>query len=195
MPASRTTTLGFAQRARKNLVSVKKAFDSKEDIHWKDVHVVTQLVNSLLGIVVVPRERDREKLRLSKTLKELYDNGWPRWNIPCDIRDTCNTCEKCQETATLDDLIWHLRNAAAHGHFEFVGDPESRYLERVRLVVSSIPFATPGDPVHSVDNLLRPSRIIPSPRSPLETGACCTAPRMACRSFTTCPPIRVRSET
>ena len=55
MPTSRTTTLGFAQLTKKNLVSVKEGFESKKDIYWRDVHVVTQLVNSLLGIVVIPR--------------------------------------------------------------------------------------------------------------------------------------------
>ena len=118
---------------------MKKAFDSKEDIHWEDVHVVTQLVNSLLGIVVVPKERDLKKLRLSKTLNELYKQKWPQWNIPCG-RDACDTCCKCTETATLKDLIKRLRNAAAHGHFDFVGDPfvedaNSRDLEKVRIVV------------------------------------------------------------
>ena len=139
MLASRTKTLGFAQRTKKNVVSVKGAFDSKEDIPWKDVHVVTQLVNSLLGIVVVPRERCLKKLSLSKTLKELYDQGWPRWNIPCGLPD-CKTCEKCKDTITLDDLIKHLRNATAHGHFDFVGNPfgegpDSRHLDKVQLVV------------------------------------------------------------
>ena len=143
MQTSRNTTLGFARRTRKNLVSVKEGFDSKEDFHWKDVHVVTQLVNSLLGIVVVPTERDLKKLCLSETLTELYKQDWPRWNIPCG-RHSCDTCGKCTETATLKDLIKRLRNAAAHGHFDFIGDPfvedaDSRQLENVRIVVSPNP--------------------------------------------------------
>ena len=92
-----------------------------------------------MQLTTLPRERCLEKLYLSKTLEELYDQRWPRWNIPCG-RDTCDTCDTCTETTTLKDLIKSLRNAAAHGHFNFIGDPfvedaDSRHLEKVRIVV------------------------------------------------------------
>ena len=57
------------------------------------------------------------------------------------------------------------------------------------FVVSSIPFANPGDPVHSVDNLLRPLSDYPGTTVTFRvSGACCTARSKACRSSTTSPP-------
>ena len=44
-------------------------------------------------------------------------------------------------------------------------------------VVSSIPFANPGDPVHSVDNLLRPLADHPVTTITAENGVCSTALR------------------
>lgn len=52
MLESKDTTLGFAERTRKNLGNVRNAFEKGEDFH-----VVTHLVNSLLGVVVVQRKR------------------------------------------------------------------------------------------------------------------------------------------
>ena len=45
--------IGIAQRTRKNLEYIKCQVD------WgnEEVHVVTQLVNSLLGLVVVPQQK------------------------------------------------------------------------------------------------------------------------------------------
>ena len=79
MLESRNTTLGFAKRTRKNLVNVKQAFES-----GKDFHVVTHLVNSLLGIVVVPKQRYCKAEFLSLPLEEIYRDGWPRWDITLD---------------------------------------------------------------------------------------------------------------
>ena len=47
---SRNDALGFAARTKQNLLMIEKAFEAGED-----VHVVTQLVVSLLGLVVYPR--------------------------------------------------------------------------------------------------------------------------------------------
>jgi len=47
--------LGFAERTRKNLAHIERGFDA-----GADVHVVTLLANSLLGLIVllaVPRSR------------------------------------------------------------------------------------------------------------------------------------------
>ena len=45
----RGTSEGFAQRTRKNLLYIEEASRS-----GADVHAVTQIVNSLLGLVVFP---------------------------------------------------------------------------------------------------------------------------------------------
>ena len=70
---TRGEAIEFAQRTRKNLEYVKGAFDAGEDLQ-----VVTQLVNSLLGIVVVPKEQYFEESFLCVDLNELYkDRQFP----------------------------------------------------------------------------------------------------------------------
>ena len=129
MRESRNSSIGFAIRTRKNLLKVIRAFKGGEDFH-----VVTHLVNSLLGIVVVPRERYHKADFLSVPLAEIYQDGWPKWNILLD-----EPKGKQEKTETLDRLLTHLRNAAAHGRFSFTGDSESRNLEEVWLVVEDRP--------------------------------------------------------
>ena len=118
MFVTRGEAIGFAQRTRKNLEYVRHAFDREED-----VHVVTHVVNSLLGIVVVPKERYFEESFWSINLEELTKRAWPKWDVTID-----EPTKKGSRTETLGDLIRHLRNAAAHGRFRFSGEPDSRYL-------------------------------------------------------------------
>ena len=124
---SRGEAIGFALRTRKNLEFVRDAFEQGQD-----VHVVTHLVNSLLGIVVVPKERYFEETFWAIGLDELAGRGWPGWNVSLDDSPR-------GKTKTLGDLIWHFRNASAHGRFSFTGEPESRYLSEVGLVVEDGP--------------------------------------------------------
>ena len=114
--ASRNESLGFAERTRKNLEIIEQAFQQRAE-----GHVVTQLVLSLLGLVVFPWERGFRqhirKVRLAMLAKE----GWPRWEVkmskgPCD---------------TLYQLVHHLRNAVTHGSFTFSSD--SRNIDDVAI--------------------------------------------------------------
>jgi hypothetical protein len=85
--------------------------------------VVTELVNSTLGLVVFPWERlfhDRVK---SEDLQTLVADGWPVWEI------TWGRCE------TLGQLIRLLRNGIAHGNVRFSSD--SRVAEDVIIEVSN----------------------------------------------------------
>ena len=112
MFVTRNEAIGFALRTRENLRYVKDAFD-----RGGEVHVVTHLVNSLLGVVVVPKERYFEETFWSVSLEELTRRGWPEWCITLDEPTKSNS-----KTETLGDLIRHLRNAAAHGRFTFIGN-------------------------------------------------------------------------
>ena len=123
---SRNKPIGFAQRTRKNLEYVTAARDRGED-----VHVVTHLVNSLLGIVIVPKAQYSGHDLWSVSLEELVRQGWPKWDITLD--------DSNGKTKKLKHLVRHLRNAAAHGHFEFTGEPESRNLSEVGLIVKDQP--------------------------------------------------------
>ena len=117
MFVSRNDALGFAQRTRKNLVFIKLAFDGGDD-----VHVVTQLVNSLLGLVVFFRERNLLEFSATTLLADLESKGWPHVTVTMGV-DQC---------LTLKDLVSHLRNAVAHGRIHF--SSESRDLQQVRIM-------------------------------------------------------------
>lgn len=114
--ASRNDAFGFAARTRKNLQYIQKARDACED-----VHIVTQLANSLLGLVVFPQERNFVAHVETLTLEHLVSEGWPQWEIS---KGTCDT---------LGELIRHLRNAVAHGRITFSSD--SRDINDVAITV------------------------------------------------------------
>ena len=127
-PPSRRTTRGFAERTRRNLELAKQSFKIRGDFH-----VVTQLVNSLLGIVVVPserRSRDGEEDFGSANLSDIDGKGWPKWEF---------TGEKGCESQSLEDFVKHFRNAAAHGHYDFPENSDSRHLNEVTIEVSDGP--------------------------------------------------------
>ena len=130
MMRSRNTIIGFGARTRTNLELAERSFSTRGDFH-----VVTQLVNSLLGIVVVPLSvHDRTHDSFSNSLSDLYVRGWPPWDIQHDAPKP-----SMPTTQTLGDLVWHLRNAAAHGRFLFLGEPDSRYLSDVQIQVEDAP--------------------------------------------------------
>ena len=96
------------------------------------------MVNSLLGIVIIPEQNYSSESFMSITLEELCVNrGWPKWNITLD-----NPRSGKSKTETLGDLMWHLRNATAHGRFTFGGEPDSRQLSEVVLVVEDVPLGS-----------------------------------------------------
>jgi HEPN family protein len=125
---SRNTTEGFARRVRTNLNFVVAARHS-----GSDVHEVTQLTTSLLGLIVFPWEARALKELEAQSLEQLAVEGWPRWNILLD-RDG--------ETTTLGKLTWHLRNAAAHRRLRFSSD--AREMDAVEIEFED---ARPNRPV------------------------------------------------
>ena len=111
----RNHSLGFAERTIKNLsfieVSVAKG---------ADVHVVTQIANSLLGLIVFPVERNFVGQATNRTMSDLVKQGWPQWEITLG------------SARTLGQLVHRLRNATAHGQMSFSSDnrdPEEVYIE------------------------------------------------------------------
>lgn len=110
----RNHALGFAERTRKNLLYIKSARQA-----GADVHEVTQLATSLLGLVVFPREKNLDARLRGLDWVKLSADGWPQWRF---MLGNCGT---------LGDLIYHLRNAVAHGHVVFSSD--DRDLSRVTI--------------------------------------------------------------
>ena len=111
---------GFAIRTRKNLEHVIEA-----QTEGQDVHVITQLINSLLGLVVFAWERELVDYLEPQQLGSLVEDGWPSWDI-VPIRD-----KKWDDT--LGRLVYHLRNAVAHGNIRFSSD--SHNIEEVLIQV------------------------------------------------------------
>jgi hypothetical protein len=115
----RGTIAGFALRVRKNTDFLVDAFERGED-----VHIVTQFVLSLLGLIIFPyEEMARRKSFPIKTMKELEDEGWPKFNV---IRG--------RGFETLEDLIEHLRDAVSHYQIEFEPQNE-RHLDNITIIL------------------------------------------------------------
>lgn len=118
---TRNEALEFARRTRRNLEFIEKAKETGEH-----VHVVTQLTISLLGLVVFPKERLLLDQAKAKTLAAMRAEKWPDWKISLDA-------EPKHPTKSLHDILWHVRNAVAHGRLTFTSDSE--YLHEVAIVV------------------------------------------------------------
>jgi hypothetical protein len=97
----------------------------------KEGHVVTQLVQSLIAIIVFPKEQNLyERFRQWK-LSDLDDNQWPPLIPVIDTED---------DTKTLFDVLRHMRNALCHGLVTFFGHgpdgPDSRDVNSVCIEFS-----------------------------------------------------------
>lgn len=96
----------FALRTRKNLDALRAIQQSQSD-----VYEVTQLINSMLGLLVFPQQRYVHRIP-QVSLDELYKQGWP---IPKVVGDY-------PQVANLNQLVRYLRNAIAHFNLEFISD-------------------------------------------------------------------------
>ena len=118
MPTDGRNTLpGIAERVHKNLAFLVFAKNM-----GADVHVVTQLLLSLLGLVVFPFEelRRQNKHALQDIpLSALSADGWPEWKFTVGA------------SSNLGNLLFHLRNAVSHHRLLFSSD--SRILEEVQI--------------------------------------------------------------
>ena len=110
----RNDALAFAVHTRQNLEVIEECFGGSAAFH-----PVTQLVNSVLGLIVFLREREFDKHIAGLALDELVQKGWPQIEM---------SGERCE---TLGKFIYHLRNAVAHGRMRFSSD--SRDLNRVTV--------------------------------------------------------------
>lgn len=100
----------FAERTMKHLEFI----ESHKQTQKTDINEVTQLVNSLLGLIVFPKERFSN--RLPKTpLADLINEGWPNLNFTLDLTN-------CK---TLPHLIEHLRHGVSHSNIRFLGNEQN----------------------------------------------------------------------
>jgi HEPN pEK499 p136 len=119
----RNTVWGIRDRTLKNLEFLYAA-----RVMGADVHIVTALLTSLLGLIVFPCQQIQEskdtkdKFKTFK-LEELEKNGWPKWNISPSSRPT----------EDLHELISHLRNAVSHRRVIFSSDAKDLKKVKVRF--------------------------------------------------------------
>jgi hypothetical protein len=98
----------FAQRTRANLETLRSFQKAQPDV---EVYEVTQLINSMLGLLVFPQQRYFDHIP-ETPLGNLASQGWPiprvEGNYP-QVKD-------------LRELVRYLRNAITHCNLEFLAD-------------------------------------------------------------------------
>jgi hypothetical protein len=97
----------FALRTRKNLEAVREIQRTDPD----KVYEVTQLINSMLGLLVFPQQKYFDNIP-STPIAELKKEGWPVPQVIGVYPDVID----------LRELLRYLRNAAAHFNLEFDND-------------------------------------------------------------------------
>lgn len=115
----RNVVRDFAQRTRKNLEFIEDTVATSPEV---ELYEVTQLINSMLGLLVFPKEK--YYIRLPRIpLMELEAVGWPNvtvleGNPPCgDLRE----------------LFRLLRNSISHYNIEFQANEQKQKLTGMRL--------------------------------------------------------------
>jgi hypothetical protein len=100
----------FARRTRRNLGEVERLL---ADGH--EVYKVTQLINSMLGLLVSPREEYVNRIP-ETPIRDLEQDGWliPR------VKDGF------PQVPHLKDPVRYLRNAIAHFNIEFIDDGKNQ---------------------------------------------------------------------
>jgi hypothetical protein len=127
---TRNDAFEFARRTKKNLVFLENA---RAD--GADVHPVTQLALSLLGLVAFPREEERVQQAAKEVCFKEMGPEWGSWVIELERPN--------RPTHTLDDLTWHIRNSVAHGRIRFLSD--SRIADDVVIVAEDGPDNRPAN--------------------------------------------------
>lgn len=129
----------FVERTRINLVNIDKSLSE-----GGEVYEVTQLVNSLLGLLVFPEQYYIHQIPKTP-LDELENQGWPSIKVVGDY----------PPAKDLQEQMRFLRNSIAHFNLKFLTNEKAQILGiRVwneNLHVNSHPITWKAD--ISLDNL------------------------------------------
>tara|TARA_R110002094_G_scaffold49450_1_gene61293 strand:+ start:60 stop:536 length:477 start_codon:yes stop_codon:yes gene_type:complete len=109
--------IDFTKRTRLNLKSIESANEKGED-----VREFTQLINSLLGLLIFPYEHPNCNIQPTPLEELVKDHGWP------DIQCTKGVLKE----NTLGELIRVIRHSFAHCLVEFLPD-NKKQVGSVRL--------------------------------------------------------------
>lgn len=126
----------FARRTLLNLEHIDRLYDEETNCdklpEERSAFPVTQLINSLLGLVVFPKENYGKSIP-DKTLAELIGEGWPRLQIfypsPACEKEPHNH-KRCD---SLKELVRVLRNGTSHFNVKF----ENSSAEQIEWVTFS----------------------------------------------------------
>lgn len=101
----------FVSRTKVNLDLIRQTVNDKKEAAVNDekkAYEITQFINSLLGLLVLPQQEFYDKIP-ETPLSELEESGWPiprvRGNYP--------------QAKDLKELTRYLRNGVAHFNLEF----------------------------------------------------------------------------
>ena len=93
----------FIARTQKNLIAIECLKDK-----GGEVYEVTQLLNSMLGLLIFPKERRLYEKIQPKSWDTMVEEGWP---LPS---------EDYSHVSDLEQLITNMRNAVAHCNIELI---------------------------------------------------------------------------
>jgi hypothetical protein len=96
----------FGERTLSNLNFIQQHADRP------DVYEITQLWNSLSGLLVLPYEQEVNEIQA--TLAEAADRGWPH------LSETFPLAEARSASTDLADQVRRLRNAVSHYNVKFL---------------------------------------------------------------------------
>ena len=99
----------FVVRTNKNLEYIEEKKENGDE-----VYEVTQLVNSFLGLIVFPKEKALDQIRRISDDQHII-----QIITSCIIE---NSYQGRRREINLTNLIYHIRNAIAHGGVEFFHD-------------------------------------------------------------------------
>lgn len=106
----------FASRTQENLLAIEKL---KQSGH--EVFETTQLINSMLGLLVFPQQAYVDTIP-ETPIEELKQMGWP---IPREH-------PRYTQVTNLKQLIRYMRNAVAHFNIEFIADRQHT-IQKIRV--------------------------------------------------------------
>jgi len=102
----------FAYRTRKNLDTLRTLQQTQPDV---EVYEVTQLINSMLGLLVFPEQRFFNEIPRTP-LDELARQGWPIPKVEGDY----------PQVKDLQQLVRYLRNGISHFNIKFYADGRAK---------------------------------------------------------------------
>jgi hypothetical protein len=104
----------FAKRTIRNLDFIQAQASAGD----RGVYPVTQLWNSLLGLIVMPHELDAQGGGIEHIpetpMTQLWSQEWPRVTVSGGTEDE-----------SLQDLVRNLRNSVAHFNVKFLTGPDN----------------------------------------------------------------------